>query len=49
MVERFAQIGNDLLAVLSDGQLLEAPLRSLEWRRIVPDAGGVTAVAPFDS
>ncbi len=45
MVERFTQIGNDLLAVLSDGQLLEAPLKSLEWRRVLPDVTGVTAVS----
>ncbi len=45
MVERFTQIGNDLLAVLSDGQLLEAPLKSLEWRRILPEVTGITAVS----
>ena len=47
MVERFEQIGNDLFAVLSNGQLLEAPLISLAWRRILPDVPGVAAVAQF--
>ncbi len=45
MVERFAQVGDELLAVLSNGQLLSAPLPSLEWRRILPDVPGVAAVA----
>jgi hypothetical protein len=49
MVERFTQVGNDLLDVLSDGQLLEAPLRTLEWRRILPEVGGVTAAFPFET
>ena len=45
MVERFEQFGNNLLAVLSDGQLLEAPLTTLEWRRILPEVIGVAAVS----
>ncbi len=45
MVERFVQIGGDLLAVMSDGQLLSAPLAALEWRRILPEVTGVAAVA----
>lgn len=45
MVERFEQVGGDLFAVLSDGQLLEAPLPSLTWRRILPNITGVTAVS----
>ncbi len=48
MVERFTQVGNTLLAVLSNGQLLEAPLKTLEWRRILPDVSGVNAVSQFD-
>jgi len=44
MVERFMQIGSELLAVQSDGQLLSAPLASLEWRRILPEITDVTAV-----
>ena len=45
MVERFVQVGSELLAVQSDGQLLSAPLATLEWRRILPELTGVTAVS----
>lgn len=44
MVERFAQVGDELLAVLSNGELLAAPLSALEWRRVLPDITGITAV-----
>jgi photosystem II stability/assembly factor-like uncharacterized protein len=44
MVERFEQVGNELLAVLSDGQVLKAPLKTMEWRRILPEITGVNAV-----
>jgi photosystem II stability/assembly factor-like uncharacterized protein len=36
MVERFVQAGEELLAVLSNGELLSAPLAGLAWRRILP-------------
>ena len=49
MVERFAQAGDELLAVLSNGELLSAPIAALEWRRIVPSVSGVTAVCPVAS
>ena len=45
MVERFLAAGNEVLAVLSNGDLLAAPMATLEWRRILPDIGGVNAVA----
>jgi len=45
MVERFFQVGEELLAVLSNGQLLAAPLEILAWGRILPEVGGVAAVA----
>lgn len=45
MVERFVPIGDELLAVLSNGQLLAAPLATLAWQRILPDIKGVEAVA----
>jgi photosystem II stability/assembly factor-like uncharacterized protein len=45
MVERFIQVGDELLAVLSGGQLLAAPLATLAWRRILPDIAGVNAGA----
>ncbi|HVN55288.1 MAG TPA: hypothetical protein VMT46_13225 [Anaerolineaceae bacterium] len=44
MVERFTRIGDDLLAVLSNGQLLAAPVGRWEWRAIFPDVAGINAV-----
>jgi photosystem II stability/assembly factor-like uncharacterized protein len=44
MVERFFRSGDDLLAVLSDGQLISAPLSALEWHRILPDINDVNAI-----
>jgi photosystem II stability/assembly factor-like uncharacterized protein len=47
MVERFVQADDELLAVLSNGQLLSAPLSTLEWHRIlsdVPDVNMVTTI-----
>jgi len=44
MVERFAQIGDELLAVLSNGELIAAPLASLEWRSLMPAQTAVAAV-----
>ena len=45
MVERFFQFGQELLAVLSNGELLAAPLRTLEWIQILPRVKNVAAVA----
>jgi photosystem II stability/assembly factor-like uncharacterized protein len=48
MVERFARVGDQLLAVLSNGELLAAgaaPSAALAWRRILPEVSGVNAVA----
>lgn len=45
MVERFVQVGDELLAVLSNGQLLAASLKTLAWRRILPEVSGVAAAA----
>jgi photosystem II stability/assembly factor-like uncharacterized protein len=44
MVERFVQVDGELLAVLSNGDLLVAPLMTLQWQQILPDAGWVRAV-----
>lgn len=44
MVERFTQAGQNLLAVLSNGELLSASLDTFEWRLILPDIHGVHAV-----
>jgi photosystem II stability/assembly factor-like uncharacterized protein len=44
MVERFLQAGDELFAVLSNGQLMSASLATLEWKRILPDITGVNAI-----
>ncbi|MGD8737960.1 MAG: hypothetical protein PVJ85_14535 [Anaerolineae bacterium] len=44
MVERFLQVDYELLAVLSNGDLAIAPLRTLTWRHILPEAGWVRTV-----
>jgi len=44
MVERFTQVEDQLFAVLSNGQLLVAPLASLHWQRILPHLKDVAAV-----
>jgi len=43
MVERFAQAGGELLAVLSNGVLLAADISELAWRRILPEVKGINA------
>jgi hypothetical protein len=45
MVERFYQIGDDLLAVLSNGELLASQLNKLSWEKIQAGSGEVRAVA----
>ena len=45
LVERFTQIEDDLLAVLSNGELWTAPLASLAWRRLLPQVSDVAAAA----
>jgi hypothetical protein len=44
MVERFFQADDELLAVLSTGQLLSTSLSFFEWRRILPNINNVNAV-----
>ncbi len=45
MVERFLQAGDELLAVLSGGQVIAAPLAELKWRYLVPQIKGAEAIA----
>ncbi len=45
MVERFLQVEDTLLAVLSNGELIAAPLQSLEWQTLIPEVQNVNAVA----
>lgn len=47
MVEHFLQVDYSLLAVLSNGDLVAAPLTTLKWQPILPDAGWVRAVTPM--
>lgn len=44
MVERFVQANNELLAVLSNGQLLSATLSTLAWHHILTEISDVNAV-----
>jgi hypothetical protein len=45
MIDRFLQVDGELLAVLSNGELLAADLDRLEWRSVLPAAQGATALA----
>lgn len=44
MVERLTQVGDELLAVLSNGELLCANLSNLRWQKILGDVAGIAAV-----
>jgi photosystem II stability/assembly factor-like uncharacterized protein len=44
MVERFLQVDSDLLAVLSNGELLSAALDNVAWRTVLAAVQGVRAV-----
>jgi len=48
MVERFTPVGPELLAVLSNGQVVVAPLATLEWKRLFTDVQDVAAVAAME-
>jgi photosystem II stability/assembly factor-like uncharacterized protein len=45
MVERFLRLGSELLAMVSNGDLIAAPLMTLSWRYLLPDVGRVRALA----
>ncbi len=45
MVERFVQVGDELLAVLSNGELWSMQLEMIDWRRLLPSIDHVTDVA----
>ena len=47
MVERFVQVGDELLAVLSNGELLVASLADLQWRQVVLEVKSINAVTSF--
>jgi photosystem II stability/assembly factor-like uncharacterized protein len=44
MVERFFQMGDELFAILSNGQLFRASLSDFEWRRVLSDINHVNAM-----
>jgi photosystem II stability/assembly factor-like uncharacterized protein len=44
MVERFTQMGDELFAVLSNGELLASSLPELQWSRILSEIADVNAV-----
>ncbi len=45
MVERFVEVGSELLAVLSDGMLIASPLTGGSWRQIASGVEDVAAAA----
>ena len=45
MVERFFQAGEELFAVLSNGEVLRTSLSTLAWKRIFPNFHNVNAMA----
>ena len=48
MVDRFTQVGDQLFAVLSSGELLVTSLESIAWQRILPEVIAVHTVADLD-
>ncbi|MCB8962725.1 MAG: hypothetical protein H6651_20595 [Ardenticatenales bacterium] len=44
MVERFYQVGSQLIAVLSDGNLLQSHIGVWQWRPLLPDIAQARAV-----
>ena len=49
MVERFAAVGDEVLAVLNEGGLLAAKVNEWQWRTLVPGIPGINAVAALES
>jgi photosystem II stability/assembly factor-like uncharacterized protein len=47
MVERFVPVDDELFAVLSNGELIAAPLATLEWWPVLPDIRNIAAVTAF--
>jgi photosystem II stability/assembly factor-like uncharacterized protein len=48
MVERFAQVDDELFAVLSNGELWSRKLSGSKWDRILSETGHVKAIAVND-
>jgi photosystem II stability/assembly factor-like uncharacterized protein len=49
MVERFCQTGDELLAVLSNGEVLASSMGTLDWRPLLPELRGVNAVGILEN
>jgi photosystem II stability/assembly factor-like uncharacterized protein len=49
MVERFTQIGQSLLAVMANGEVLNSGLATLTWQQILPDVAEVNCVTAMAS
>lgn len=45
MIERFTQAGEELLAVLAQGQIISSSLKKREWNETLPEIHGVQAAA----
>ncbi len=48
MIERFAQVDDELFAVLSSGELIAALLATLAWRPVLLDVQNIAVVTAFD-
>ncbi len=48
MVERFFQLDHNLLAILSNAELIESSLDHLDWKRILPEEEDITSVAVIE-
>jgi hypothetical protein len=49
MVERFVPVGDQVLAVLNEGQLLGATIGQWQWRTLLPEIPAVNAAAVMES
>ncbi|MGD8295800.1 MAG: hypothetical protein PVH85_27410 [Desulfobacterales bacterium] len=45
MVDRFVQVGDDLFAILSNGELRLKPLKEVRWQRVLPEIARIEAMA----
>jgi photosystem II stability/assembly factor-like uncharacterized protein len=45
MVERFVQAGDNLFAILSNGELKLKPLKQTKWQPVLPEIAGIKAIA----
>jgi photosystem II stability/assembly factor-like uncharacterized protein len=49
MVERFAQLGEELFAITNDGRLYSSPVERLQWQRVLADVEDARAVTSYCS